>query len=96
MDSDCSSPSSSKRSHDSSMSHDIEDIGQRKKSTSQGQATPTFTKHKATPPQDPLSQKGWRDILGPPPDMGSTRVGVANMVWSHGCHVTFVACRRSF
>ena len=77
MTSDLSSPSG-KRSHDDSESADMEDMGQRKRPAQQTMARPTVTKHLTTPSQQLLSQKGgWRSVLGPPPERGTTRVGVA-------------------
>lgn len=70
----CTSPS--KRSHDnSSMSPDIEDIGQQQLPPQKKKATPPrVTKHPLAPSQ--LNKNSWKDILGPPPDRGTTKVGV--------------------
>ena len=71
------SPSSSgKRCRDDAMPGDMEDIGQRKVPSLQGHTPPSVTKHTLTLSQQLGGQRGgWRKVLGPPPERGTTKVG---------------------
>ena len=63
-------PSGQKRSHDNSgSSPDVEEIASQKK---RSPFSPTVTKHTLTPSQ-PLGGS-WRNVLGPPPERGTTKV----------------------
>lgn len=65
---------SNKRPHDDvTTSPDVEDIGghQNKRPASQ---TPTVTKHTLTSTWLGNKQQSWREVLGPPPPMGTTKV----------------------
>ena len=78
MISDSPSPPGGKRSHDDIDPPDIEDMGQKKRHPVQ--TPPTVTKHLQTPSSSSSSQQqsggSWRTVLGPPPDLGTTKVGV--------------------
>ena len=65
-----------KRSHED-VSCDIEDVARQKLPTSPGLALPMVTKHTPTSSQHLIGRKeNWKTILGPPPDRGTTKVGV--------------------
>ncbi len=64
-------PSNLKRSHDNiGLSPDIEDIAISQK---RPHTTPTVTKHTTLTPSQPLGGS-WRNVLGPPPSRGTTKV----------------------
>ena len=65
------SPSNLKRSHDNiGLSSDIEDIAISQK---RPHTTPTVTKHTTLTPSQPFGGS-WRNVLGPPPSRGTTKV----------------------
>ena len=68
--------SSGKRSHDNDESPDIEDIGAGPAKRLPTRPVATVTKHPVTPSQQLLlgKKESWKDVLGPPPDRGTTRV----------------------
>lgn len=77
MDVTADPSTSSKRPHED-VTCDIEDMARGKVSAAPGHAaTPMVTKHTPTSSQQLMGRKeNWRTILGPPPDKGTTHVGV--------------------
>jgi len=75
VNSDPSDSSHRKRPHEDT-SEDIEDMGQKENAKSPGNVRPVVTRHLTTPSQQQIGRnENWRNVLGPPPDKGTTRVG---------------------
>ena len=81
------STSGEKRLHDD-VSCDIEDMARQKLPLAPGHATPVVTKHTPTSSQKLSGRReNWRTILGPPPDKGTTHVGMI-LMWGVAYYIT--------